>query len=434
MIKRLLHSCFVALFILLGLASVARTQIDSIYFIEGDSIDLGTVQLGTSAIDTVGVDIMGEARWIFAQADSTVTIISPQFPRVFIARDTLRLELRVTPRRTGPDTLRLIVYDTLVNRSIDTLLIYVNGFVPASYRLSTDSIDIGPLLVGGAIIDSFYIVSLGDTVRINSVSSPDGLKDSLTLLTPLPTFIQANDSAAVRFSLKATQVGFRIFHFNVTAGQTTVNVPVTYEGVSPSDPDSSFALDPTRNDVFAAIIESAIDTFVIKLRNTTGTDLFLDTVEFDPSPYFKLSYLPSIVSPGEIFSITLELETPSLGFFRTNIRLPNDGGLASEYTLGAQVLRIAKNSVPVARTPSGIRVIQSAASIAIDGIPFEVGELTIYDLLGREVVRRPVTSREMMIAKLDATGARIEDGCYVMRITDARGRFSESIKLLLLSY
>lgn len=436
MIRRFLHTSITALLALLGVVTQARAQGDSIKFTP-NVINLGTVQMGTAKVDTATFRVRGTTRTISLETpDTSVRVLnSANFPVVASDQQSVDVEFRVTPLKPGPQTLYLIAKDSQL--VVDTLFIVFSATTASSFTVSPDTVDVGPLLVGGEVIDSFQIVNTGSRpLLISNFVSIDQIKDSSAVLTPLPLSISVGDSAQVRFRLYIRQVTPpSLFRYRVIDSSSQARVvAITYEGISPTDPDSAFAIDPSRKEAFAAIIESDTASFVINLRNTTGGDLFIDSVMFDPSPFFTLLYLPQPVSDGDVFPVTLGLKTTGEGFYKTNIRLPDNGGLASEYTLGAQVLRIAKGSVPVLRTHSGIRITQSPTNIAIEGLPFETGVIEIYDLLGREVAAHAINAREMLIPKLDAFGSRLEDGCYIIRVLDTKGSYSEAIKVLLLSF
>jgi hypothetical protein len=435
MIKRFLYTSIFGILVLLASATQALAQKDSIIILR-PKIDLGSVQLGTVKSDTANVRLAGSPRTIQAFASDTgLQITSPTFP-IFsqTGNETFTLQFQVSARKIGPDVRYIYVTDSVERDSIEVTL---NGVLPATINTSPDTLKLGPVLVGGSITDSFRVFALNGPVSIVGVSIFDATKDSVAF-SDFPVSILAGDSATISFTIFPKSVGKEFYRFRIfgDGGGSAVSdlLPVFIEGVSPSSPDSVFILDPNRREAFAAISNADSTVFDIPFRYTGPDSVIIDSVNFDSSPNFKLSFLPDTLHTGDPFVIRLELIAPQEGFYKTNIRVPNDGGLASEYTLSAQVLRIAKNSVPIIHTPSGIRVTQSATSLAIEHLPFETGKLEIFDLLGRSLAAHSISSNEILIPKTDSNGAQLEDSCYLIRLTDTKGRFSEVLKVLLVSY
>jgi hypothetical protein len=435
MINRFLYCC-AALLLLLAPAGESSAQSWRVF---PDSIDLGDIQVGSSARDSFFVTSPKIDRTISSFfLDKGITIPNNPLPARIAADDTLTIRFNVTPTVAGPQTLIITLQDSTAFK--DSVKVHFNATpIPQpAFRLSEDSIELGQLLVGGDLFDSFYVASNKDQISVQILSFEDSTKDSLILLnTSLQ--IPAADSVPVRYRIFPMTIGERWIPIIVGLSGTTFDTTYLHiEAVGPTSPDSIFALVPGRLNTLAVVTEEDSSSFQLTIRNVTQDTLILQDFILEDSEYFAIEdvpVVPLILEPNSPpFTFGVYARKTGSGFFRTNVRVPNNGGLASEYSLGVQVLKTIQASVPPTRTQSGITVHQSATEIAIEAIPFETGRLEIFDLLGRKLVEHPITSSEMFITKQDASGARIEDGCYIIRLTDAKGQHSEAIKVLLVSY
>jgi hypothetical protein len=431
---RFLHIGLLVLLLLLGVVSSASAQKDSIEFTPTNELNVGSVPFGSTKTDSLFVKLTGAPRQIFTAVQPGLSLISPSSPYDFKSSQTLIVRFQISPQRFGTDTLYLTMYDTVTAVS-DTALIIVNGTQGVALRTNPDTIRVGKLLTGATLLDSFYIVNNGAPIGLNRIFTLDAQQDSVQILSPLPIHLGTGDSTLIRFQIEPTALGLRVLHLRTldSSNKPVLDATVLIEGIAPSAPQPSFVVDPLRKDVFAAIIESDNASFEIYLKNTSDSALVINNVSFDSSPYYQLSYDPDTLATGDSILIKLDLVTPGTGFYPTVVRVPNEGGLASEYTLGVQVLRVAPNSVPVIRTRSGIRIAQSYSDIFITDLPFETGTLRIVDILGREIASHSINSSNIVVPKLDAKGDHLQNGYYIIRVADARGRYSESLKVIILS-
>ncbi len=435
MTKRFVHICLFALLSLLCFVADVSAQVDTTRFAP-DTLRLGSILPGTIHRDTAFLVLQGRARIVsFTSSDTAlrVSIVNPyQFSK---GLETLAVPIQIVSRRLGQDTLFLAAVDSV---DTDTLVLLFSSTPQSSFRISPDTIRIGQLMVGATVDDSFFIVNEAGDLRIEDLSIPDSSRDSLNLFgLQLPALIQQGTSRKVSFNITPKDTGARSIHLIfVDSNAATRTAVILIEGILPSSLDSVFTL--VRPSTLGRITNE--DEFTINLRMVNDGPDTIDIQDFiiDDTVNFGIEdfpLLPLIIPPDSATPpIEVYAKKTGSGFFRTNVRVPTVGGLASEYTVGIQVLKMVQASVPPTRTRSGIILFQSGTELGIEGLPFDTGKLVIYDLLGREVAQHTITSREMMIAKQDASGYPIEDGCYIIRVSDSKGSFSESIKTLLISY
>jgi hypothetical protein len=433
MTKCFLHSCLFALLTLFGLVAEGRAQ-DSTKFIQ-DTIRIGSIAFGSAHSDTAYLRLTGQTRDIAFESSDTVLKLSTVNPFHFDkGATTIGVAFRIIPNAIGNRTVLLVASDT---GKADTVVVTFNAFEPNNFRFSRDTIKVGQLLVGAPVIDSFYIVSLTNDIKIASLSIPDSAKDSLSFFIQFPILISEGDSALVEFSLMPRAFGPReiqlVFRDSTGVSRTAL---ITLEGILPTSVDTVFEL--SKVNTLARVSNEDVFTMNLRVRNDGPTEIVItdfniaDTVNFGIEDF---PLLPLILSPGSSSpSVEVYSRSTGSGFYQTTVSVPTVGGLASEYTVGVQVLKIIQASVPPTRTRSGIVVHQSATEIAIEHLPFEYGMLEIYDLLGRKLIQHEIDGNELMIPKRDATGIAITDGGYLLRLTDSRGQFSETIKVLLVSY
>lgn len=211
-----------------------------------------------------------------------------------------------------------------------------------------------------------------------------------------------------------------------------------FRGIDTTPVEAFLPITPGVTQTYAFHTEDADNFKMLRLRNTLQTPIEIkDIIAEDTSVIRNIKspqLLPTTLNPQDTFTFTFQFIADSVGYHRSGVRVPTDIEIASEYSI--QVIRFEKGvgSVAPIVSKSGIRISQSTGEIAIEGLPFDRGELAIYDLLGRRVRRHEINSSEFLLQKQDDSGQPLPDGGYIVSIRDKSGRIHENVKVLMLSY
>lgn len=310
------------------------------------------------------------------------------------------------------------------------------------FNLSDSVVNVGDILTGGTAETTISITPHQSTT-FSIGTEIDGVPDE-------DVQIISNDRIGDTIFTKqgaATQVTIRLdsvpsLSFAVTLvfaepGGCKDTLRIMGFGIGETQDGVFLPLTPGLPQTYAYYTDTNHSTRTILIRNMTMSTIRLDSVNsMDPTVVRDLKHpaLPDTIEPQGIFSISFTFVADSIGYHRSGVVLPTDIGLASEYSI--QVIRSdkASGSVPPLISKSGIRISQTTGEIMVDGLPFDRGEFTIYDLMGRPVRQHEITASEFLLQKRDDNGQPLTDGCYIIHVRDKNGRHSEGFKLLLLSY
>ena len=327
--------------------------------------------------------------------------------------------------------LSLALYLTLVLM----LLLASNAQGQNCIRVIQKPVSVGQVLVGGYIDSAFHIeVMRTGGAEVEIVSGGDS---SVTFDRVFP----------VHFDSGLTRIGFRYrselpgqqeFTFLVrdtSKGQSCVDtLRVIATGIDTTAFGTVFPIS-SPNNVFAVRSDREADTFRVFIINNTNGERVIESFNIDDGAFDieDVPVVPLILDPGSTFNFEIYFQPPGPGFYQSVVRLPTVGGLATEYTIKVQGLSEIPLSLPAVRAVSGITVRRSATELLISDIPYDLGSVEIFDLLGRVLLQQEHHTREITLDR-HGQNAQLVDGAYILRFTSADGSKSEIVKVMLASY
>ncbi|HET6511397.1 MAG TPA: hypothetical protein VFH43_04350 [Candidatus Kapabacteria bacterium] len=441
MLKCFFNTCLLVVTVLMLGTGVLRAQSN---FSVSPQVYIDSVYLGSSIRDTFLINDFKFSRTIFPvvarqSARFTLALDEAQlYPRLVSGIDTVRQGFTITPVSAGWDSIYLAIRDS--QGFGDTLIMYIHVLnTPRPFTVD-HQLDLGPLIVGASIPDSFYVKNVGQTVKIAPFFAANDFRSqqSITVLSPgIPQVVPAGDSLKVRILIHNDSIGQQKFalHFLDSFSSHVETAEITLTGIPATPADSVFELRHGGKDVFARIVSSDTASFAVIARNVTDSVYAIQQIINDNASHFRIeSALPIIVDPQEAFDLIIRSTTEEEGFYPTLVRLPSNGGLASEYSITIQVLRVASMSVPPMHSKSGSRIVQTPTSIAIEGLSYDRGSVEVFDVLGRKLAQHEHVGPQIFFPKIDESGERLKDGAYFLRLFADDGSSSETLKVIFVGY
>jgi hypothetical protein len=304
----------------------------------------------------------------------------------------------------------------------------------------TDTVRLGDLLLGARIDSSIVLVRDGQGTSTVKFVYFDTLSRNVLRVTSHRDSVTLNPGTTTRLTFSFTSTIYEQQYYFLglqdSNNQCLRVLIVEATGIDSTRYDSVFALAPGPQ-VYGFMSDTSISRRTLRLRNTADSAIVIPralTVGNSKVTINSPLQFPVSIPAGETFDVDFDFEADSVGFHWSSVTVPNDNGLASEYTIQVVRMQGTEGSVPPIVGRSGVKVWQTTTELVVENISFERGSLELVDVLGRTVIQREISEGEVLLAKQTDQGTQVQEGCYFLVLRDARHRNIETLKILLLNY
>ncbi|MGP8328759.1 MAG: choice-of-anchor D domain-containing protein [Methanosarcinaceae archaeon] len=384
-----------------------------------DSINFGAVELQRTARDSLTISNPGSLEL------NVYSIVLEGLAAGNFTVDTTRFKLapgdsQLLPISFTPDTSgRRLAVLKFVSNAGNKIVRLIGTGVETEMKVSADSTDFGPVLVGAARLDSVRILNSGtielqiDSLRIRGIDRDNFAVDTTTFaLAPGDSqFLVINFTPD---SVNTFRAWLQIYHSG--GSQRTI---FTGSGIAPQ----LSTVPPTLDFGEVLLGETGIDS--VLLRNLGQAQLKVDTLRISgahPANFISNAPLPAL-APGDSLFQKISFTPHRAGSFTAILEIKSDGGESNIALTGTGIkieLTLAADTLDFHQVQMNSTALDSLLLINTGNIVLKIDSLR---LQGKNTKNFLADSRAFFLAAGDSHFLKIEF------IPDARGSFSAALKI-----